>query len=331
MQKQFLLGFGREEKMTDINLNEQTKDLLKKVKIGFPNKIEIKYGNEKAGYIRHDQAQQYLSAGTLVIQVDDITCPDYTVTHELLHLLTRINNVPEIIFNLTTNNKNLDNNLLATGFELYNTILHFEIYNLQREMGLFSKEVQDMYLQGIVQTLDVEKKNKTDEKTVLRIIQLFDAIVFFGEENKTVAEVFETNYPCSYLAAKQLFEAATKRELSGMQGLHSAIIRVFTQFDKCLDDFGMMGMNLREFITLTPIISARQLKLEVRQVFNLKNSQLHDVYQDKIAYIGLGIYNEQNSFIINAPLKNTDVFFKDLYALKVAEFFEKFEIPYLKR
>lgn len=63
----------------------------------------------------------------------------------------------------------------------------------------------------------------------------------------------------------------------------------------------------------------------------MKNSQLHDVYQDKIAYIGLGIYNEQNSFIINAPLKNTDVFFKDLYALKVAEFFEKFEIPYLKR
>lgn len=109
--------------------------------------------------------------------------------------------------------------------------------------------------------------------------------------------------------------------MAGVQGLHRAIIRVFTQFDECLDDLGLMGMNLREFVTLTPVISERQLKLEVRQVFNVKNSQMHDVYQDKPAYIGLGMYNGQNSFVITAPTVDSDKFFKDLYGMKVEAFF----------
>ncbi|MDV7758140.1 IpaB/EvcA family protein [Liquorilactobacillus mali] len=317
--------------MTEVSLNEQTKDLLKKAKIGFPNEIKIIYKDEKAGFIRHDQAQQYLSGGDLIIEVNDITCPDYTLTHELLHLLVRINNVPEIIFNLTTKNQNLDNNFLATGFELYNTILHFEIYDMQRQMGLFSEKIQDLYLKGITETLKPEPETEVDNVMVLRIVQLFDALVFFGKEVQKVATVFEKNYPRAYRAARQLFEAATKKNLTGVQGLHRAVIRVFTQFDECLDELGLMGMNLREFITLTPVVSERQLKLEVRQVFNIKNSQMYDVYQDKPAYIGLGIYNEQNSFVITAPNVNSDKFFKDLYGMRVAFFFDKFEIPYLKR
>ncbi|KRN27152.1 IpaB/EvcA family protein [Liquorilactobacillus mali] len=317
--------------MTEVSLNEQTKDLLKKARIGFPNEIKVIYKDEKAGFIRHDQAQQYLSGGDLVIEVNDTTCPDYTLTHELLHLLVRINNVPEIIFNLTTKNQNLDNNFLATGFELYNTILHFEIYDMQRQMGLFSEKIQDLYLKGITETLKPEPETEVDNVMVLRIVQLFDALVFFGKEVQKVAVVFEENYPRAYHAARQLFEAATKKDLAGVQGIHRAVIRVFTQFDECLDELGLMGMNLREFVTLTPVVSERQLKLEVRQVFNIKNSQMNDVYQDKPAYIGLGIYNEQNSFVITAPKVNSDKFFKDLYGMRVADFFDKFEIPYLKR
>ncbi|MDN2453923.1 IpaB/EvcA family protein [Lactobacillus sp. UCMA15818] len=317
--------------MAEVNLNEQTKELLKKARTGFPNEIKIIYKDEKAGFIRHDQAQQYLSGGNLIIEIDDITCPDYTLTHELLHLLVRINNVPEIIFNLTTKNRNLDNNFLATGFELYNTVLHFDVYDMQRQMGLFTEEIQDLYLKGITETLEPEPEAEIDDVMVLRIVQLFDALVFFGKEVQKVADVFERDYPRAYRAAKQLFEVATKKGLAGVQGLHRAIIRVFTQFDECLDDLGLMGMNLREFVTLTPVISERQLKLEVRQVFNVKNSQMHDVYQDKPAYIGLGMYNGQNSFVITAPTVDSDKFFKDLYGMKVEAFFDKFEFPYLKR
>ncbi|KRL06447.1 hypothetical protein [Liquorilactobacillus hordei] len=317
--------------MQEVNLNEQTKELLKKARIGFPNEIKIIYKDEKAGFIRHDQAQQYLSGGKLIIEVDDVTCPDYTLTHELLHLLVRINNIPEIIFNLTTKNQNLDNNFLATGFELYNSILHFDIYNMQQEMGLFSEKIQELYLKGIRETLKPESTTGIDDVMVLRIVQLFDALVFFGKDNQKIVTIFEQDYPRAYHAAKKLFEAATKKDLVGVQGIHRAVVRVFTQFDECLDELGLMGMNLREFVTLTPVISERQLKLEVRQVFNLKNSQMYDVYQDKAAYIGLGIYNGQNSFVITPPATNSDEFFKDLYGMRVANFFDKFEIPYLKR
>lgn len=152
-----------------------------------------------------------MSGGNLIIEIDDITCPDYTLTHELLHLLVRINNVPEIIFNLTTKNRNLDNNFLATGFELYNTVLHFDVYDMQRQMGLFTEEIQDLYLKGITETLEPEPEAEIDDVMVLRIVQLFDALVFFGKEVQKVADVFERDYPRAYRAAKQLFEVATKK------------------------------------------------------------------------------------------------------------------------
>ena len=73
--------------MTEIKLNQTVTDLLSTANSLYPGNISVRFGDTKAGYVRHDQAQQVLDDGDLTVRVSDITAPNYTASHELLHLL----------------------------------------------------------------------------------------------------------------------------------------------------------------------------------------------------------------------------------------------------
>src|SRR5699024_6990193 len=90
----------------EINFSKATKRLMKKVETIFPESVGINVKKDsKLVYVRHDQTQHYLRAEKLMIDKYDMTRTDYTVAHELLHILHMVNGAPQISLNLTTKRK----------------------------------------------------------------------------------------------------------------------------------------------------------------------------------------------------------------------------------
>lgn len=318
--------------MTEIELNEAAKRVVVELKKIYPNKLNIKYHDKKIGFLRHDQAQQYLHNGEMVVEVNDVTEPNYTVSHELLHLLLLFKGAPQISFNITTGSKELDNKIMATGMELYDTILHFLVYSQQKDRGLINDGVKELYFKGVLATLKPEPQNSTDEWMVLRTLTLLDTLVFFEDEEERILSKLKTLYPRTFAAAQKIYAALTVKEISSAFEIRRAVVKVFRLFDQQLEQWKMPPMNLQNFVTLTAVLSKRQKRLEVRQLFSIFHSELHENLQDTTAYIGISKADQQNTFVLPTPQsKKTEEEFKRIYAMPIGDFMDELAIPYLTR
>ncbi|WP_311408192.1 IpaB/EvcA family protein [Liquorilactobacillus uvarum] len=318
--------------MREIELNEAAKKVIAELKEIYPDELKIKYHDKKAGFLRHDQAQQYLHDGKMVIEVNDVTEANYTVSHELLHLLLLFKGAPQISFNITTGSKELDNKIMATGMELYDTVLHFIVYRQQKERGLINEKVKELYFKGVLATLKPEPSDHTDEWMVLRTLTLLDTFVFFRDEEEHILPKLEKLYPRTFTAAQRIYKALTVKNISSAFEIRRAVVKVFRLFDQQLEQWKMSQMNLQNFVTLTVVLSKRQKRLEVRQLFSIFHSELHENLQDTTAYIGISKADQQNTFVLPTPRsKKTEDEFKRIYAMPVGEFMDELAIPYLTR
>lgn len=92
-----------------IKLNQEAQSLLDAVNAIYPQgSVFVQFEGEKSGWLRHDQARQTTLPGGLVITVTDLTAPDYTASHELLHLLMLLRGFPQIFFQLSLGSEELD-------------------------------------------------------------------------------------------------------------------------------------------------------------------------------------------------------------------------------
>ena len=86
----------------EIKLNDANKALLDQVNELYPEgSVFVQFKGGQSGYVRHDQATQQTIPGALVILVTDLTEPNYTASHELLHLLMLLRGFPQIFFQLS--------------------------------------------------------------------------------------------------------------------------------------------------------------------------------------------------------------------------------------
>ncbi|KRL01796.1 hypothetical protein [Liquorilactobacillus capillatus] len=318
--------------MNEIRLNEAATKVVAELGELCPQKMEIKYHQKQAGFLRHDQAQQYLRGGKMIIEVNDVTEPNYTVSHELLHLRLLFKGAPQISFNITTGASELDNKIMATGMELYDIVLHFSVYQQQKERGLINERVKELYFKGVLATLKPEPQDRQDEWMVLRVLTLLDTLVFFDTEAQTILPRLEELYPRTLVAAQKIYAELTSKKISSAFEIRRAIVKIYRLFDQQLEKWQMVKMNLQNFVTLTPVFSERQKRLEVRQLFSILHSELHENLQDTTAYIGILKNDGQNSFVLPAPQKEkTEEVFKRIYAMPTGKFLAKLAIPYLTR
>ena len=54
-----------------------------------------------------------------------------------------------------------------------------------------------------------------------------------------------------------------------------------------MQEWGLPALHNNEYTTLSPVLSARQLRLEMRQVFEIYHSDMKERGTDKRAYVGL--------------------------------------------
>ncbi|WP_304652369.1 IpaB/EvcA family protein [uncultured Ligilactobacillus sp.] len=313
-------------------LATRTKELIKKVEEKFPAGVEIEFKDpKKAGYLRHDQAQHYLHGGKLKIDVYDQTEPDYTIAHELLHFLLMFENTPQVAFNLTTGDSNRDHKFMVAGIDLYDTVLHTKVYAKQRKLGFIDDRIEELYLKGVLAILKPEPKGKRDEWMVLRTVTLLDALVFYADDLDYVLPKFKENYPLSLAAAQKLYALMTEKPLKTAFELRRGVVRLWKSFDKQLGDWNLLAMQLNDFITLTPVLSERQLRLETSALFEFYHTPWQENLTFKTAYVGRFKVDGQNTFILPDLGKEPAEGFKKLYAMPVKQLLEELGVEYLLR
>ncbi|AMV60689.1 Hypothetical protein ADU72_0863 [Pediococcus damnosus] len=318
--------------MSEERLNAEVTTLFDRIDAMIPEQLTVQYGDQKSGYVRYDQSYQTVENGQLIIHVQDVTAPNYTVSHELLHKLMEIKKYPQIQFQLTSGNREFDEQLMIITTALYDTVLHLNIYNWQRQHGLLTEAVQADYLAGIVKTITPEQGDKLDSMMHLRLMTILDALVFYGDDIDQVAAQFKRDYPITLTVVQKLYNLITEKPVNSPFAVRRTVVSLFAEFDKQLKSLDLPTLGSSEFVTLESVMSQRQLRLEVRQLFQIAHSEIQDAKTQKRAYIGLGVQDQQNAFVLPMPPKSkTEEYFKTLYGLSVKELFEQMQIPYLIR
>lgn len=316
--------------MEKIKLNDTTQSLLNQVNQLYPGPVLVRFGEAKAGYLRHDQAKQEALPDGLIITVTDVTAPDYTASHELLHLLMLLQGFPQIFFNVSFGDPKLDEQLMVMSTDLYDIAMHLVVVTEQRKHGLIDEQIEQLYLKGIDETISVESDKDDDERT-LRLLTLLDALVFYGEHSEQVMDHLTKRYPKAMQAARQLYQQLILKPIDSPFAMRRTIVKLFQQFDEQLSVWGLPELHNTEFTTLSSVLSERQLRLEVRQMFEIFHSDMDDRETHDKAYVGLNRNDRQNSFVLTPPQKDSANFFKDIYGKTVQELFDQLKMPYIVR
>ena len=313
-----------------ITLNKENQALLDQVNSLYPEgSVFVQFHGDKSGYVRHDQATQQTIPGALVIIVTDLTAPNYTASHELLHLLMLLKGFPQIFFQLSLGDKELDEQMMIMSTDLYNIAMHRVVVAEQRKHGFITDETEEQYLKGIEHTLTPEKEE--DDERTLRLLTLLDALVFYGDHISKYEKTLAEKYPLALAAAKKMYAEITKKPIKSPFDMRRSIVKIYSLFDQQMQEWGLPALHNNEYTTLSPVLSARQLRLEMRQVFEIYHSDMKERGTDKRAYVGLRRSDGQNSFTLPAPAQNVPEEFKKIYDQPVKEFLEQNSIPYIVR
>lgn len=315
----------------EIKLNAANQALLDEINSLYPDgTVFVQFHGKKAGYVRHDQATQKTLPGGLFIIVTDLTEPNYTASHELLHLLMLLRGFPQIFFQLSLGDKELDEQMMIMSTDLYNVAMHRVIVAEQRKHNLINDQIEEEYLKGIEHTLTKEGGKDDDERT-LRLLTLLDALVFFGDHLDKYESILKENYPIALAAAKKIYAEITTKPIKNPFDMRRTIVKIYSLFDQQMQDWGLPALHNNEYTTVSPVLSERQLRLEVRQVFEIYHSDMKERGTKKRAYVGLRRSDGQDSFTMAAPLPETPETFKRIYAMPVKKFLEEHSVPYIVR
>lgn len=320
-----------------IELSAPVQELLKEVSDLYPlGMVHVDFASQsKAGFVRHDQANLKQLPGMMVVQVTDLTAPSYTASHELLHLYYLLKQYPQILFNLTWGDKDLDEQaqMFATG--LYDAVMHRLIVAEQRKRGLIDQPIEDAYLAGVIEALPDEPADplaSADEKmnSLVRVINLFDALTFFGDHASRFLPALAKRYPQALKIAQQWQEKIFGAPMTDPATTRRAIVALFELVDTQMGDWGLPILNNKRYTTVTPVLSKRQLRLAVKQVFEIYRSDMK-LKDGKEAYVGLRRGDGQNSFVLPMPEKDGPKTFVEIYQEPVRQFLEKNNDPYAVR
>lgn len=317
--------------MANIKLIPTVQTLLDQVNEVFPGTVMVQFGDEHAGFVRDDQVQQHVLKDRLLIWVDDITAPQYSAAHELSHLLMLLQGFPQISFDLTFGDDELDGQLMAMATQLFNVTNHVAIFPALAGHGLIDETVASQFYDGVFATIDPENGQQDDAQNALRLLILLDTCVFFGEDISKHEAELTTNFPITFAAAKKLYAVLTEKPVGTPFDMRRALVRIFKAFDAQLTEWGLPPLNSTAFTTMTSVLSDRQLRLEMRQLFEIFHSDLTNRQTGERAYVGLNRSDRQNAFVLAPPADadgDTAGYFKHVYDMTVKDFFEEQHIPY---
>lgn len=316
-----------------MKFTNDTLALLDQVNSVYPGSVILRGTDTVTGVITHDQVSTDMLGTRLMVEVTDGTAPDFLATAELLTMLLTLNGYPQIYFQLKGEDINLTDQLMVMTTHLYQPALRAIIYREQAAHGMLTEAVVQGMISGVQQTLTPETADNNSENA-LRLLTLLDLQVFLhsaSQETNAIREKMGQQYPQAWTAAQKVFDAMKVDDIKNPFSVHRAVVTAFKLFDEQMIVWGLPEIHADEFATLTPVLSERQLRLPLAQVFDIKHLTMQDRHTDKEAYAGLLKTSGQNSFVLSVPDDDSAEFFKELYQTPVKEVLVKIGQPFAIR
>lgn len=312
--------------------SEDTQRLLEQANAIYPGSIILRASGENTGVINNEQVQTEMLGSRMMLEVKDMTAPDYVATHELLHMVLSLNGFPQVFFQLETEEEELTEQMIVMGTYLYQPAANIIVYREQAKHGLMTEEVVAAYAKGVLGQLTKEDGSRSE--SALRFLTLLDAKIFMtsaGMDTAKYTDSFNDLYPEAWAAAEELFNEMKVEQVQDPATMHHAIMEVFDGFDAQMKAWDLPELNAKEFVTVTPVLSERQMRLKVNQVFEIKHVPYVNRTTKSAAFVGLGKKDNQNSFVLAVPVDATPEFFKETYNLTVQELFDQLQQPFTLR
>lgn len=315
-----------------MHFSKETLALLDQVNQLYPGSIVLRGSGEDSGILKHDQVSTSMLGPRMAIEVNDLTAADVLATDELLHIMLSLNGYPQLFFQLAVEkDESLTEQMMVMTSYLYQPVIHSIIYREQAKHGQLTGKVIQAYLRGVADTLEPEQGDDMAQ-AALRVMVLLDARVFLAAaEAESDGKHLEASYPLAWQAAGRLYQTMDSENITDPFTMHRAIEAVFSGFDEQMADWKLPLLNAKEFVTVTPVLSQRQLRLKVNQVFDIKHVPFTVRDTNQAAYVGLNKADNQNSFVLPTPDGEQQTFFLAFYQMTVQDLFAQLKQPYTVR
>ena len=308
--------------------------LLEMTQTALNTAIELQVAEAASGQLTNAQSDQHVSRDghQITIQIQDQTNVDYGASHELLHLLLPTRGYPELQFDLLTGEPKLDEQYQTIATALYNAALHVVIRQWQADNGLLTEAVRQQLEQGFEASVPQEADQVANNMVVFHVLALLDQMVLLDGGDEVTTATWQARYPHAVEPAASLYAVLSAKPIADPFSLRRAVVKLFARFNQVLGQLGFANMNLAEYVTLPPVLSARQLRLQLNQTYLIQHSGYYDRRTKKEAYVALGNGDNQTAFVLPLTGKQTTAeAFQALYQQPLGTVLTQFDISATQR
>lgn len=318
--------------MKQLNINELPDFIVKqveKIEQQYNKKIELYADYTKQDFLTLDQADHKTEGDVIKVIVVNEKYRDFTLSHELHHIELELSDEPSISSALTTGKQDLDGRVLAIANSIFETLEHVTVLKRQKEDGTYTPEVKAAYLEGIETALKPKVELDRANMQFYRTLIMFDGLIF-GE--RTHEADWKNEFPLSYKSADKLAKIAEENDLTEPFHFRRALVNSLDAYNELIIGNGYQGLHFHTFLNITPVISKRQLRLNLNQVYQIKHSEYKNRATGKDGFALIGINDGQSVETLNLdPSKVTPEFYKTFYQYTVEHVFDEQGTKYLIR
>ncbi|KRN99841.1 hypothetical protein [Companilactobacillus kimchiensis] len=318
--------------MKQLNNNELSDHIVKQVE-----KIEQQYNKKIVMYSDYsdqdvltlDQADHEIKNDQIKIIITNEKYSDFVLAHELHHIELELSDEPSISCALTTNKGELDGRILSIANSIFETLEHVTVLKMQKEDGTYNAETKAAYLEGVNRAVRPNVQLDLANMRFYRTLIMFDGMIFGEHEDDAD---WQNEFSTSYKYAKKLVEIAESNDLTVPFQFRRALINALDAYNEIIISNGYQGLHFHTFLNITPVISKRQLRLSLDQVYQIKHSEYKNRATQRDGFALIGINDGQSVATLNLdPTKVTPEFYKAFYQYTVDDVFKQEAIKYLIR
>ncbi|KRM79801.1 hypothetical protein FC84_GL000497 [Lapidilactobacillus dextrinicus DSM 20335] len=269
-----------------------------------------------------EESQMILTkTGDIELFVPNPRFANFIVAHELMHLQQEGRQSVQISY-VKQNNPQFSQFLDQIGQELRNIVVHQAMHQQLLELGVLDDDVQQAIQKLIDEKLPVDDSTTSALVIAMKAIQLADTFTFVGSVDQ-----WQEKFAKSMKVAAELWQLVTTANLTTNRQVRALIDQLINYFAEYFDKFGLQVPSLADNLLLKPVLSERQLKLSVRQLFQLWRQP-----NAATTYLVKGIQDEQAISLIEIPKdEQQEAAMLAIYDLSVQAFLDKFALNYAPR
>ncbi|MBL3531085.1 hypothetical protein JMJ99_06850 [Companilactobacillus zhachilii] len=318
--------------MKRIELKELPELIVKQVENieqQYNKKIEVFSDYEQQDFLTLDQADHVIKDDIIKVSITNEKYAEFVLSHELHHIELELSDEPSISSALTTGKQDFDGRVLAIANSVFETLEHVTVLKKQKEDGTYTDEIKTEYLKGIEAALHPKVELDRANMRFYRTLIMLDGMIF---SEHACDDEWQQEFAMSYKYADKMAKIIEDNDLTVPFQFRRALVNTLDAYNEIIISNGYQGLHFHTFLNITPVVSKRQLRLSLNQVYQIKHSEFRNRATGRDGFVLIGINDGQGVATLNLdPQKVTPEFYKTFYQYTVEQVFKEQGTKYLIR